>query len=113
MRKRLGAVLVILGLALAVPTAPAFAAVRRPCPPGSSTSPSATRTLPGFGIQPVVSGSPDGCYRAEQNYPHQLAAALGANLTDVTCSGAVTANIDTTGQVTMNGVGPLPLQGMR
>ena len=65
----------------------------------------------GFGLQPVVTGSPDGCYRADANYPHLVAAHFGWNLTDMTCSGAVTANIDLTGQTTMNNVGPLPLQG--
>lgn len=111
MLKRLGAVLVVLGLAIAVPAAPAVAAVKAAVPTGLEYVALGDSYSAGFGIKPVVSGSPDGCYRAEQNYPHQLAAAIGANLTDVTCSGAVTANIDTTGQVTMNGVGPLPLQG--
>lgn len=99
--------LVLAGLAIALPAAPATAAV----PTGLEYVALGDSYSAGFGILPVVSGSPDGCYRAEQNYPHQLAAALGATLTDMTCSGAVTANIDTTGQVTMNGVGPLPLQG--
>ncbi len=71
----------------------------------------------GFGLFPVVTGTPDGCFRAEDNYPHRVAAALGitdANFQDVTCSGAVTENISTApGQVTMPpfNVGPLPIQG--
>lgn len=112
MLKRLGAVLVVLGLAIVAPAAPALAAPQKAAvPTGLEYVALGDSYSAGFGIKPLVSGSPDGCYRAEQNYPHQLAAAIGANLTDVTCSGAVTANIDTTGQVTMNGVGPLPLQG--
>jgi lysophospholipase L1-like esterase len=107
MLKRLGAVLIVGGLALAIPTAPAAAAV----PAGLNYVALGDSYSAGFGPFPVVPGSPDGCYRTQDNYPHQVAAALGLVLTDVTCSGAVTANIDTTGQVTMNGVGPLPLQG--
>ncbi|WAC57793.1 SGNH/GDSL hydrolase family protein [Gordonia sp. SL306] len=33
------------------------------------------------------------CLRTADNYPHQVAAARGLSLTDVTCSGATTANI--------------------
>ena len=34
-----------------------------------------------------------GCNQTAEDYPHQLAAKLGYNLTDMTCSGAVTENI--------------------
>ncbi|AZG48045.1 SGNH/GDSL hydrolase family protein [Gordonia insulae] len=34
-----------------------------------------------------------GCLRTADNYPHQIAAARGMALTDVSCSGATTANI--------------------
>ncbi len=34
-----------------------------------------------------------GCLRSNENYPHVLAAALGADLTDVSCSGATTADL--------------------
>lgn len=96
-----------LGFAAAGPAAAASAAV----PEGLEYVALGDSYSAGFGILPLVSGSPDGCYRAEQNYPHLVAAHFGWNLTDMTCSGAVTANIDLTGQTTMNGVGPLPLQG--
>jgi len=107
MLKRIGVVFIIGGLALAAPAAPAVAAV----PQGLEYVALGDSYSAGFGLLPLVPGSPDGCYRAENNYPHRIAEELGFELTDVTCSGAVTANIDLTGQVTMNGVGPLPLQG--
>ncbi|SFB91126.1 Lysophospholipase L1 [Nocardioides terrae] len=37
--------------------------------------------------------SDDGCLRSDRNYPHLLAAALGARLTDVSCGGASTADV--------------------
>jgi len=66
----------------------------------------------GFGVEPFSATSPftapgsdpvNGCYQALQNYPHLAAGALGLVLDDQTCSGAVTANITTTPQVTMAG----------
>ena len=110
MRKRLGATLMILGIGLAV-AGPAAAAQAEPPFDGLEYVALGDSYSAGFGLLPLVSGSPDGCYRAEENYPHRIAAELGLELTDMTCSGAVTANIDVTGQTTMNGVGPLPLQG--
>ncbi|RDI54590.1 SGNH/GDSL hydrolase family protein [Nocardia mexicana] len=44
----------------------------------------------GPGLPPVVER---GCGRSGQNYPHQVAAATGLELVDVTCSGATTADI--------------------
>jgi lysophospholipase L1-like esterase len=48
-----------------------------------------------------------GCLQSAQDYPHQVAARLGLQLTDVSCSGAVTGNIDTTPQHTGSGTAPL------
>ncbi|MCU1514227.1 MAG: hypothetical protein JWO10_1317 [Microbacteriaceae bacterium] len=62
----------------------------------------------GFGLTPLTASPVPGCLQSSSNYPHQLAAALGMNLTDVTCSGATTANIFTTPQDT----GPLPFGGV-
>lgn len=52
----------------------------------------------GFGLTPFSStspftGDPNGCFQADANYPHGVAAALGLTLDDQTCSGAITANI--------------------
>lgn len=44
----------------------------------------------GPGIAPIIDR---GCERSGRNYPHQLAAALDLDLTDVTCSGATTTDI--------------------
>jgi lysophospholipase L1-like esterase len=52
----------------------------------------------GPGIPPAESGSPAGCARSADNYANNVARQLGANLTDVSCSGATTANILTTDQ---------------
>ena len=110
MRRQLGAVLMTVGLGLAA-AGPATSASAAPPFDGLEYVALGDSYSAGFGLLPVVAGSPDGCYRAEQNYPHRIAAELGLTLTDMTCSGAVTANIDLLGQTTMNGVGPLPLQG--
>lgn len=37
-------------------------------------------------------GPPPGCLRSTNNYPHLVAARIGAALTDVSCSGATTAD---------------------
>lgn len=47
----------------------------------------------GPGITPRVPGSPRRAGRSVRNYPHLVAAALRLDLTDVTYSGATTANI--------------------
>ncbi|MFG2525750.1 SGNH/GDSL hydrolase family protein [Streptomyces sp. NPDC048527] len=52
----------------------------------------------GPGITPTKPGSPPGCERSADNYASKVAARFGLALTDVTCSGATTANILTTGQ---------------
>lgn len=52
----------------------------------------------GYGILPGTGLPVPGCDQGQQNYPHQIAAALGLQLTDVTCTGAVTANIVDTPQ---------------
>ena len=52
----------------------------------------------GPGIAPAESGSPSGCARSASNYANLTAQFLGADLTDVSCSGATTANILTDDQ---------------
>jgi lysophospholipase L1-like esterase len=107
MRRLVGAVGAVCGaLLVAVAVTPASAA-----PPlqyvalGDSYS-------AGFGLEPFSATSPfaatpstalNGCYQAEANYPHLVAASLGLDLQDRTCSGAVTANVTTTPQLTMTG----------
>lgn len=47
----------------------------------------------GYGLLPLTGLPVPQCAQSSSNYPHLLAAELGLNLTDVTCSGAVTANV--------------------
>lgn len=123
MRKRLGAVLLVLGLGLAV-AGPATAASAVPPFDGLEYVALGDSYSAGFGVGPYVvnttsgvplNGTPDvgnfpanGCYQSTENYPKQIADALGLslganNINDRTCSGAVTANIRDTPQLTMNG----------
>ncbi|MBB5850106.1 SGNH/GDSL hydrolase family protein [Amycolatopsis umgeniensis] len=52
----------------------------------------------GPGIPPQQPGTPAACGRSTKNYASLVAARRGLALTDVTCSGATTANILTAGQ---------------
>jgi lysophospholipase L1-like esterase len=47
----------------------------------------------GPGIRPSVDGAPSRAGRSARNYPHLVAERLGLDLTDVTYSGATTANV--------------------
>jgi hypothetical protein len=49
--------------------------------------------------------NPLGCLRSTRNYPHDAAAALGLSLTDISCSGATTANMANP-QATSDGTNP-------
>ena len=46
-----------------------------------------------FAAGPGIPVQQASCGRSDHNYPHLVAAALGLKLTDVSCSGATTANI--------------------
>ncbi len=46
------------------------------------------------GVPPFASDAPPGCGRSAVNYPHLLAASLGAQLLDVSCGGARTKDLD-------------------
>jgi lysophospholipase L1-like esterase len=54
---------------------------------------------------------PLGCLRSTHNYPHLTAAALGLTLTDVSCSGATTADM-TAPQSTDAGTNPAQLSAV-
>jgi lysophospholipase L1-like esterase len=47
----------------------------------------------GPGIAPFEASAPARCAQSTRNYAHQLAAKRGLALTDVSCSGATTANV--------------------
>jgi lysophospholipase L1-like esterase len=52
----------------------------------------------------------DGCWRSDGNYPHLLAAELELDLTDVSCGGATTENLEETQERTLRDAGPRPPQ---
>jgi lysophospholipase L1-like esterase len=56
----------------------------------------------GYGLTPLTGAPVAGCAQAAVDYPHQLAAAYGLQLTDVTCAGAWATNM-TEPQVTPAG----------
>lgn len=109
MRRLLGAIAACAGAALiTVAGAPAIAAV----PAGLNYVALGDSYSAGYGIAPFSATSPftatpstdlNGCYQADANYPHLTAATFGFALDDETCSGAVTANITTTPQLTATG----------
>lgn len=86
----LAAVLAALALGPVAPAAPASSAGAEPEPisyvaMGDSFS-------AGSGVRPLAPGAPRQCLQSARNYPHLVAAALGATLRDVTCGGASTVH---------------------
>jgi lysophospholipase L1-like esterase len=77
--------------------------------PGSRYVAMGSSYAAGPGIRPVINR---GAFRSGRNYPHQVAAALSLELTDVTCSGATTDNILTTPQRTLTGTLPPQLSAV-
>jgi GDSL-like Lipase/Acylhydrolase family len=61
---------------------------------------------------PSQVSSASGCLRSTSNYPHLVAAAFGLALTDVTCSGATTADLSGS-ETTSNGPVPPQLNALR
>jgi hypothetical protein len=62
-------------------------APRRPPTPRSANSYAAGPLIPNQSLNPL------GCLRSDHNYAHLTAAAKGLTLTDVSCSGATTADM--------------------
>jgi lysophospholipase L1-like esterase len=52
----------------------------------------------GYGLTPKTGKPVAGCGQSSSDYPHLVAKALQLRLTDVTCAGAVTANVVSTPQ---------------
>ena len=48
----------------------------------------------GPGILPYSTTAPPGCGQSQANYPHLVASVLGLSLTDVSCGGAKTENLE-------------------
>jgi lysophospholipase L1-like esterase len=91
-------------VAVVVGTVTALPAAAKNSPPNAN--PHSIKTSPyvalgdsyssAAGVQPFVPGSPPACSRSLLNYPHDIAAATGAeSFTDVTCSGARTSDFFT------------------
>jgi lysophospholipase L1-like esterase len=101
---------VALGAAFGVLAASPGAADAQPAgapAPGSQYVALGDSYAAGYGIGSSTGQPVAGCAQSTQDYPHQIAAKLKLKLTDVSCSGAVAANIDTTPQDTGGGTAPL------
>jgi lysophospholipase L1-like esterase len=84
-------VIAVLAVAVAAPAAPAAAGLPYVAMGSSFTA--------GPGIPPPQTGSgAAACSRSGNNYPSVVARDVGAQLTDVSCSGATTANVLTDSQ---------------
>ncbi|HEY0260387.1 MAG TPA: SGNH/GDSL hydrolase family protein [Lacisediminihabitans sp.] len=105
------ALLIALLLVLFGALSTGTAASATPSKPGQAKA--ATNGLPyvamgdsfgaGYGIAPATGKPVAGCGQSGDDYPHRVAEALGLKLTDVTCAGAVTANLISTPQRTDHG----------
>lgn len=78
--------------------------------PPSSAAPERSYVALGdsYTAAPLISSDPvaDGCLRSSVNYPALVAEELGYALTDVSCSGATTANLSTSQPTTTGDVPP-------
>ena len=61
---------------------------------------------------PTQLAAPAGCLRSSNNYPHVVAAALKLVLTDVSCSGATTADMSAAQSVTPGPANPAQLSAL-
>ncbi len=110
--RRLAATVATLAAALAVASAsvvtaiPAAAAAGDEHLAGLSYVALGDSYTSGFGLDPVSNVPAPGCFQAEGNFPHLVAATLGLALTDASCSGAETQHILSTPQNTGFGTAP-------
>lgn len=113
-RRKCAIVLVAAGVALSgaslaagpAQAVPAAARAATAPAPGSSYVALGDSYAAGYGIGSSTGKPVAGCAQSTQDYPHQVAAALKLHLTDRSCSGAVTADIDTAPQKTSAGTPP-------
>ncbi|WP_216894928.1 SGNH/GDSL hydrolase family protein [Nocardia alni] len=84
--------LLALGCALAAASAATLAgsAWAEATPAGTQYVAMGSSYASGPGLPDIINQA---CMRSAQNYPHQVAAATGLRVVDVSCSGAITANI--------------------
>jgi lysophospholipase L1-like esterase len=95
---------VLAGVALVgLPAAAVDAAFAGGAVAGGAATPAATRGLAyvalgdsyaaGYGLADPTGKPAAGCAQSALDYPHRVATLLGLDLTDVSCSGATTANV--------------------
>src|SRR5262245_23939715 len=96
--RRFGLPALLLMITFLVPTAVASATSGRYVALGDSAAAGPLIPLPDL--------SSPGCLRSTANYPKLAAHALGLPITDVTCSGAVTADMTGSQQTPLGGVPP-------
>lgn len=60
----------------------------------------------GNGLEPLTKAPVPGCEQSSSDYPHLVARELGMRLKDMTCTGAVSANLIGTPQKTGTGTAP-------
>lgn len=60
----------------------------------------------GNGLKPLTAAPVPGCEQSSVDYPHLVAKELGMRLADMTCTGAVSANLIGTPQKTGTGTAP-------
>jgi len=100
MRRIAGGIAVLVGLLIVAPVAPALSAQPGELDGFEYVSLGDSYSA-GFGLIPFSQTSPfdaggttaNGCYQADANYPHLVAADYSLSLTDRTCSGAVSPNL--------------------
>ncbi len=100
--------LLALGCALAAASAAILAgsALAEAVPTGTQYVAMGSSYASGPGLPDIIDQA---CIRSAHNYPHQVAAATGLRVVDVSCSGAITANIIKRPQHTRAGA-VMPLQ---
>jgi hypothetical protein len=104
------ALLAVVGLVIAPAGTPSATAATAPDLAGRQYVALGDSYSAGFGLTPYSEQPASGCYQAEENYPHLVAAEFGLVLDDRTCSGATTLNIMNTPQLTITGAGTAPVQ---
>jgi lysophospholipase L1-like esterase len=66
----------------------------------------------GFGLTPLTGAPVPGCAQSSSDFPHQVAARLSMDLTDVSCAGATTNNVLGEPQVTADGTAPAQISAL-
>ncbi len=96
----------------AVASAPVVVGI--PAVPVGASNPSYVALGDSYASGPFIPDqqtNPSGCLRSDHNYAHLVAQAIGLNLTDVSCTGATTADL-TGPQSTTSGTNPAQLNAV-